>query len=454
VEFTFHPFLDFGKQFVRPAQPIARREWSSAFVNIEVVSCQGLELSAGEVAKIQLKCRRDTWATSELKCNGNINEKHTFALKSLDTPITLSLDSFESFGARQIHLVHNGQLQFGSRPTLTTCLLNSLHTASVSLVLSISIKIVQELSEPTAKSATIAPAQDQAEVPKKKIVSHVSPLIESRQPSEVEDNCTLVALVLVPYILGWYMANFLFSFIVTTAIGVLHYSSTLKKDRESYNEAVANAHFDELNPDRDHQDNEPVADVTLTNAEKVELLALLPLWMTKPDMEKAEWLNFFVELLWPYLRSVLQKSILFNINTGSDNMPSVTVEQCYLGSNPPTVTGIKCYDQAEHGSNVMLDLGVSFMEDVVIKVRIKLGPCEITVVLDQVFLEAVLRLELGPPVPQVPPFKGIKVAVVGDIKLDFSLTVAGFPVTSIPGVILRFVFNVVWYRSVFLHSLC
>ena len=60
-----------------------------------------------------------------------------------------------------------------------------------------------------------------------------------------------------------------------------------------------------------------------------EVLHMLPKWMTRPDVEKSDWFNDILVLLWPYLRPGVEEEIKKAIETQADGpySPFTTVEE-------------------------------------------------------------------------------------------------------------------------------
>ena len=73
------------------------------------------------------------------------------------------------------------------------------------------------------------------------------------------------------------------------------------------------------------------------------------------------------------------------------------VEECFLGSHPPMVTGIKCYPECPRGSNIILDFNVCCFDDLNVVVRTGIGPASTTV---QVRVPAPAATRRRPPTLQ------------------------------------------------------
>jgi hypothetical protein len=138
------------------------------------------------------------------------------------------------------------------------------------------------------------------------------------------------------------------------------------------------------------------------------LLQKLPPWVAHPDAIKSEWFNDILELLWPTLRPSIEGSIASAVNSAAVGT-AVQLVSCSLGDQPPAVTAIKCYTQTIRGSSVLLDFSIEVGGNIGAVVNIKAGPMSIPVVLSDVFSQFDVRVELGPPVAEVPPIAGIKV---------------------------------------------
>ena len=58
---------------------------------------------------------------------------------------------------------------------------------------------------------------------------------------------------------------------------------------------------------------------------------------------------------------------------------------------------------------MLLDLVVELHGDIGARISVSAGPLTVPIVLSNVFSRVVVRVELGPPVSEVPPIEGIKV---------------------------------------------
>lgn len=63
-----------------------------------------------------------------------------------------------------------------------------------------------------------------------------------------------------------------------------------------------------------------------------------------------------------------------------------------------------------------------------------LGLTTLTIALPSLFLKGTVRLEFGPLCPTLPPFSGISISLPHEPCIDPEVTVAGVPLTAIPGV--------------------
>ncbi|KAL3536268.1 hypothetical protein ACH5RR_004729 [Cinchona calisaya] len=75
----------------------------------------------------------------------------------------------------------------------------------------------------------------------------------------------------------------------------------------------------------------------------VDLMPELPLWVLKPDYERVDWLNKFIQHMWPYLDKVVCGTIkstmkpYFAQYTGRFHIESIEFENLTLGTLPPMI---------------------------------------------------------------------------------------------------------------------
>ncbi|GMP64284.1 hypothetical protein CsSME_00025632 [Camellia sinensis var. sinensis] len=79
------------------------------------------------------------------------------------------------------------------------------------------------------------------------------------------------------------------------------------------------------------------------------LLPEIPLWVKNPDYDRIDWLNKFIEYMWPYLDKAICKTAkdiakpIIAEQIPKYKIESVEFETFTLGSLPPTFQGMKVY---------------------------------------------------------------------------------------------------------------
>ncbi|XP_043812478.1 synaptotagmin-2 isoform X2 [Manihot esculenta] len=79
------------------------------------------------------------------------------------------------------------------------------------------------------------------------------------------------------------------------------------------------------------------------------LLPEIPLWVKNPDYDRVDWLNRFIETMWPYLDKAICKTArtiakpIIAEQIPKYKIDSVEFEELTLGSIPPTFQGMKVY---------------------------------------------------------------------------------------------------------------
>ncbi|CAI9104742.1 OLC1v1003480C1 [Oldenlandia corymbosa var. corymbosa] len=168
------------------------------------------------------------------------------------------------------------------------------------------------------------------------------------------------------------------------------------------------------------------------------LLPEIPLWVKCPDYQRVDWLNKFLELMWPYLDKAICKTAK-NIATPiiAEQIPkykieSVEFETLTLGSLPPTFQGMKVYVTDEKELIMEPSLKWAANPNITLAVRAYGLKATVQVVDLQVF--AAPRITLKPLVPSFPCFAKIFVSLMEKPHVDFGLKLVGADLMSIPGV--------------------
>ncbi|KAL8543280.1 hypothetical protein ACS0TY_003994 [Phlomoides rotata] len=168
-----------------------------------------------------------------------------------------------------------------------------------------------------------------------------------------------------------------------------------------------------------------------------QLLPEIPFWVKNPDYDRIDWLNKFLEVMWPHLDKAICKTAK-NIATPiiAEQIPkykieSIEFESLTLGSLPPTFQGMKVYLTEE--KELIMEPALKWAGNPNIALAVKAYGLKATVqVLDlQVF--AVPRITLKPLVPSFPCFANICVSLMEKPHVDFGLKLAGADLMSIPG---------------------
>ncbi|XP_041019696.1 synaptotagmin-2-like [Juglans microcarpa x Juglans regia] len=172
------------------------------------------------------------------------------------------------------------------------------------------------------------------------------------------------------------------------------------------------------------------------------LLPEIPPWVKNPDHDRLDWLNKFVEIMWPYLDKAICKTArniakpIIAEQIPKYKIESVEFEALSLGSLPPTFPGMKVYVTDE--KELIMEPSVKWAGNPNFIVAVKAFGLRATVqVVDlQVFVAP--RITLKPLVPTFPCFSNIYVSLMEKPHVDFGLKLLGADAMSIPG-LYRFV---------------
>ncbi|XP_055815535.1 synaptotagmin-1-like isoform X2 [Solanum dulcamara] len=173
-----------------------------------------------------------------------------------------------------------------------------------------------------------------------------------------------------------------------------------------------------------------------------QLLSEIPLWVKCPDYDRVDWLNKFLEYMWPYLDKAICRTAK-DIATPiiAEQIPkykidSVEFETLTLGSLPPTFQGMKVYVTEE--KELIMEPSVKWAGNPNITVVVKAFGLKATVQVVDLQIFAAPRITLKPLVPSFPCFATIFVSLMEKPHVDFGLKLLGADLMSIPG-LYRFV---------------
>ncbi|KAF2324706.1 hypothetical protein GH714_016409 [Hevea brasiliensis] len=193
------------------------------------------------------------------------------------------------------------------------------------------------------------------------------------------------------------------------------------------------------------------------------LLPEIPLWVKNPDYDRVDWLNKFIETMWPCLDTAICKTArtiakpIIGEQIPKYKIDSVEFEELTLGSMPPTFQGMKVYITDEKELIIEPSMKWAGIPNVIIAAKAFGLRATVQVVDLQVF--AAPRITLKPLVPAFPCFANIFVSlmerssklycniilaldfhVLGHLNphVEFGLKLLGADAMSIPG-LYRFV---------------
>ncbi|GAU12262.1 hypothetical protein TSUD_02290 [Trifolium subterraneum] len=152
---------------------------------------------------------------------------------------------------------------------------------------------------------------------------------------------------------------------------------------------------------------------------------------------KLDWLNKFVESMWPYLNKAICKTArtiakpIIAEQIPKYKIDSVEFEELNLGSLPPTFQGMKVYSTDE--KELIMELSVKWAGNPNIIVAVKAFGLRATVQVVDLQVFASPRITLKPLVPSFPCFANIYVSLMEKPHVDFGLKLLGADAMAIPG---------------------
>ncbi|KAJ4805622.1 Calcium-dependent lipid-binding (CaLB domain) family protein [Rhynchospora pubera] len=168
-----------------------------------------------------------------------------------------------------------------------------------------------------------------------------------------------------------------------------------------------------------------------------QMLPEIPNWVKNPDFDRIDWLNKFIEHMWPYLDKAICKMAkeiakpIIAENTAKYKIDSVEFETLTLGSLPPTFQGMKVYITDE--KELIMEPSVKWAGNPNITVIVKAYGLKATAQVIDLQVFALPRITLKPLVPSFPCFAKIVVSLMDKPHVDFGLKLLGADLMAIPG---------------------
>ncbi|KAL1208222.1 Synaptotagmin-1 [Cardamine amara subsp. amara] len=169
----------------------------------------------------------------------------------------------------------------------------------------------------------------------------------------------------------------------------------------------------------------------------LQMLPEIPLWVKNPDFDRVDWINRFIEYMWPYLDKAICKTAkniakpIIEEQIPKYKIDSVEFETLTLGSLPPTFQGMKVYLTDE--KELIMEPCLKWAANPNILVAIKAFGLKATVQVVDLQVFAQPRITLKPLVPSFPCFANIYVSLMEKPHVDFGLKLGGADLMSIPG---------------------
>ncbi|KAJ9549054.1 hypothetical protein OSB04_021597 [Centaurea solstitialis] len=146
------------------------------------------------------------------------------------------------------------------------------------------------------------------------------------------------------------------------------------------------------------------------------ILPEIPLWVKNPDFDRVDWLNKFIEYMWPYLDKAICKTArdiakpIIAEQIPKYKIESVEFETLTLGSLPPTFQGMKVYVTDE--KELIMEPSIKWAGNPNVSVVARAFGLKATVQVVDLQVFAAPRITLKPLVPSFPCFAKIYVSLM------------------------------------------
>ena len=163
----------------------------------------------------------------------------------------------------------------------------------------------------------------------------------------------------------------------------------------------------------------------------------LPEWATHPDVEKTDWLNEIVSIMWDQVVYGAEQQINDQVKPLLAGVsipglgPILDVGTLRLGGTPPIVKGVRSYSREQQGADqIIMDIGFMFANELKVEVLAKGVPI---FVFQNMHLSFTIRIVLGPMVKNISLFEAVEIGFSDNPDINFDLSIGQFPIMSLPG---------------------
>uniref|UniRef100_A0A0E0N465 Synaptotagmin n=1 Tax=Oryza rufipogon TaxID=4529 RepID=A0A0E0N465_ORYRU len=173
-----------------------------------------------------------------------------------------------------------------------------------------------------------------------------------------------------------------------------------------------------------------------------DTLPEIPLWLKNPDYDRLDWLNRFLELMWPYLNKAICRiaqdvaNPIIAKNKEKYKIDYIKFETFTLGSLPPTFQGVKV--QVTNEQELVMEPSLKWAGNPNTTVVVKAYGLKATIQVVDMQVFVLPRITLKPLVSSFPCFANILVSLMEKPHVDFGLKLLGADVMAIP-VLYKFV---------------
>ncbi|XP_039001826.1 synaptotagmin-1-like, partial [Hibiscus syriacus] len=180
-----------------------------------------------------------------------------------------------------------------------------------------------------------------------------------------------------------------------------------------------------------------------------KMLPEIPFWVKNPDYERVDWLNKFLEYMWPNLNKAIcttAKNIakpIIDEQISQYKIDAVEFETFTLGSLPPTFQGMKVYVTEEE--ELIMEPLIKWAANPNVTIAVRAYGMKATVQVIDLQVFAMPRITLKPLVPSFPCFANIFVSLMEKPHVDFGLKLVGIDLMSIP-ILYRVVQEIIKYQ--------
>lgn len=178
--------------------------------------------------------------------------------------------------------------------------------------------------------------------------------------------------------------------------------------------------------------------LTVEDARRIIPKEFFPPWVVFSNMQKLNWLNHQLTVVWPYVDKAASQMIKTLVEPVLEQyrpaiLASLTFSKLTLGTVAPQFTGVRIVESDDKEVIMEIELQWDGNPSIILDVMTLIGVA-LPIQVKNVGFTGIFRLIFKPLAAEIPCFGALTYSLREKKKLDFTLKVVGGDMSSIPGV--------------------